>query len=133
MREAAQAMAFVEAHIGSLFEFVPTALLMTDANGLIVRANPEAERVLAGRDLLGQPVRQVLPFLAGPSASHAWSGRLPGPDGPALQVRGTRLDCPPATVHLYALDTVPLWPMHVIAPSAAPRRSRFAPSRASQN
>ena len=130
MREAAQAMAFVEAHLGALFDFVPAPLLMTDPDGLIVRANPEAERVLAGRDPLGQPVRQVLPFLAGPSASHAWSGRLPGPDGPAVQVRCTRLGCPPATVHLYALGPIPAWPIHVVAPSATPRRSRFAPTRA---
>jgi PAS domain-containing protein len=79
VREAAQAMAFVEGHLGSLFEFVSTALLMTDDDGLIVRANPEAERVLAGPDLLGRPVGQVLPFVSGPNASHAWLGRLPGP------------------------------------------------------
>jgi PAS domain-containing protein len=133
--DSAQAVAFVEAHLGSLFDFLPAPLLMTDADGLIVRTNTAAERVLDRHDLLGQRVGGVLPFVNGPNASDAWLGRLPGGDGATLQVRHTSLGCPPATIHLYVLEDLSAWRPPVTAhavSAAAPRRSRSAPFRAAQ-
>jgi hypothetical protein len=132
-RDSAEAVAFVEAHLGSLFDYLPAALLMTDADGLIVRTNAEAERVLRRHDLLGRPVCTVLPFVGAQDGSEVWPGSLPGPDEPRLKARCASIGCPPSTIRIYALEDVAAagsgWPRHDVAPAAA-RRSLFAPTRA---
>jgi len=54
-------LALVEAHVGSLVDFLPVALLIADAEGAILRANRVAHELLeCGGPLVGQWVSEVL-------------------------------------------------------------------------
>lgn len=82
----------------NLFEFLPDAVFVVDAGGLILRANPQAERVFGytKQELAGQPVEVLLPerfrashprhrgsFSANPHAR---------PMGTGLELQGVRKD-----------------------------------------
>src|SRR5437879_1377946 len=54
-------LALVEAHVGSLVDFLPVALLIADAKGAILRANRAAHELLeSGGPLVGRCVSDVL-------------------------------------------------------------------------
>src|SRR5436305_8444545 len=98
MADSALAVALVEAYVGALLDYVPAPLLVVDPTGRIVRANPDAARLLQ-RDVIGRPVRSLLPFVEDTSASDVWVG-------PGLRVRRTRLECPPVGVQIFALEPI---------------------------
>lgn len=56
-----QLLALVEAQVGSLVELLPVALLVTDADGQIQRANAAAGALLgAAGSLIGKAIEDVL-------------------------------------------------------------------------
>jgi hypothetical protein len=124
--DSAEAVAFVEAYVGPLLDYLPVGLVIADGDGSIVRVNSHADRLLGMRLDAGRPIRSVLPFVARPSEAEAWVGMVPGrPEGP-VRVRCARIACQPGGALIYCLEEVP--PPCRLAP-AAPRPSRFAPSR----
>jgi two-component system phosphate regulon sensor histidine kinase PhoR len=54
-----------EAQLRALLEHAPDAIIGVDAEGRVMYANPEAERALGGRGVMGAPIGDVLPSLAG--------------------------------------------------------------------
>jgi PAS domain-containing protein len=118
--DPAQAIALVEAYVGSLVDYLPSPLLIADAAGRVVRANPEAERLLPPREVVGRPIRSVLPFIDA-DAGQVWLGSL---GGLSLRVRRTWLACPPVGVQIYVLE-----PLGRFVHPTPLRRSRFATSR----
>lgn len=104
----AESVAIVEAYLGSLFDYLPAPLLLTDPQGRIIRANPGAQRLLGGGFLLGRHVCELLPFVGRPcAAGGAWVGELADAPGCRLQVRRGSIGSPPAAVQLYLLAYLP--------------------------
>jgi PAS domain-containing protein len=59
-------LALVEAQVGSLVDVLPVALLITSADGEILRANDSATDLFgAQRALAGEHVTALLPFMDG--------------------------------------------------------------------
>jgi PAS domain-containing protein len=57
-------LALVEAQVGSLVEVLPIALLVTSAEGEVLRANTAAVELFGPRrPLVGSAVRSLLPFM----------------------------------------------------------------------
>ena len=56
----AQATAAVEPSDGTILEGLPTALVVVDADGVVVRANRRAHDVLDRDTLVGTPLAAVL-------------------------------------------------------------------------
>ena len=128
--ESADAVALVEAYVGPLFDYLPVALVMTDAAGSIVRMNPRAEQLLGAGGVLGRSIAAVLPFLDLASQADVWLGTLPGQHDRPLRVRSGRVAAPPVGGLIYALEEAS--PAFGHRAFAARARSRFAPSRSAR-
>ena len=124
----AETVALVEAYVGSLFDYLPSALVMTDAQGTILRMNPEAARLLGGHidATCGRSIHSVIPFLADRGDADARVGMVPGRPGRPLRVRCARVACPPLGALIYGLEDAATVGHGAPLPRA---RSRFAPSR----
>ena len=110
-----QTIAVVEAYLGPLFECLPVPVLLTEADGLVVRANLAARRLLCGRRLVGSRVWDVLPAPPNPAAADGvWLGDLSGARPRPVQVHWCSLGWPPAVVRIYLV--------HVLGQARAPQR-----------
>ncbi len=98
-------LALVEAHVGALVDVLPIALLVTSADGEVVRANPAAVELFgATRAVPGAFVNKLLPFMDDSETSEPVRGAIISCDRiRPVDVRLRRLQHVGEVVRLYVV------------------------------